>query len=661
MRVRSRRLLATLAAMLASADAQAAGDPASAHRDHAWLRFEHGATNADPPPASLGPERRNLLASGGHGWVETLDRWQIDLGRDGTLEERHTLVRTLLSDEGVRQAGTLSFDVNADLETVTIEHAYALLPGGERNPVDRARIEVQTNPQSGAFSDAYFVSLPYAGLAKGATLVLVYTKRSQVDQWPLPWSRHYLARTLVPREEFSLEVRWSEGLATPTWATDSNDLHCETKSDRTLRCSQFQVAPVNADPDVRSWLDLLPQLVVTAPQDWAALAERERAIVDAALTDAPEIAALGARLTEGATSQIETLRRIHRFVADEIRYVAFEHGRSAVIPRRASETLRLRFGDCKDKVTLFLALARHAGLDAYAVLVGANRYDRRRLITPSAGYFDHMIACVRDLWTTPICIDLTSSDAPTGELPMTLDGAVALELRAGASEPGSLPSSRVAWNLEARTRYELGCDGGVLVKSLRIFRGASAVYTRGILRAMSVADRKRWAIDDYRQAIDDRVAPEVEFVGLEDVGAPIEVRTFARVPNVLSLESGNEYVESDAWLVHYAAQLASRNHYHPFELVGLRMRALTELRLCDRFVVEFAGPKLELHSPFGGLHRELHWTDSELVSISSFEFARQRIEVSDLQRFNDTLRSALQQTRIWFRYRNRAPESSGPS
>src|SRR5262245_7573153 len=121
-----RAFLGSLAVTLATAVAASAEVDAT-HRSFEWLRYASGAPAVDPsllPPASLDPARRRELAADGHGWVETIDRWQIELTADGGIEERRTCVRTLLSDEGVRQGGTLVLDMNADLETVTIEQAY---------------------------------------------------------------------------------------------------------------------------------------------------------------------------------------------------------------------------------------------------------------------------------------------------------------------------------------------------------------------------------------------------------------------------------------------------------------------------------------------------------------------------------------------------------
>ena len=63
----------------------------------------------------------------------------------------------------------------------------------------------------------------------------------------------------------------------------------------------------------------------------------------------------------------------------------------------AARTLDLRYGDCKGKVALLVAMARHAGIPAYPVLVSTVRSALDKLMLPSWKYFDHMIVCLEQV------------------------------------------------------------------------------------------------------------------------------------------------------------------------------------------------------------------------------------------------------------------------
>ena len=60
-------------------------------------------------------------------------------------------------------------------------------------------------------------------------------------------------------------------------------------------------------------------------------------------------------------------------MSQDIRYVGIEKGTGGIMPRDPGLTFRQRFGDCKDKATLFLAMAKQAGFSAYPMLVATRR------------------------------------------------------------------------------------------------------------------------------------------------------------------------------------------------------------------------------------------------------------------------------------------------
>ncbi|MDP2922594.1 MAG: DUF3857 domain-containing protein [Candidatus Omnitrophota bacterium] len=74
-------------------------------------------------------------------------------------------------------------------------------------------------------------------------------------------------------------------------------------------------------------------------------------------------------LIKGAGSDLEKARRIYEFCAQNVRYVAVEYGQSGHEPHKADDIFLNRYGDCKDKAVLLVAMLREAGLSAYPVLI----------------------------------------------------------------------------------------------------------------------------------------------------------------------------------------------------------------------------------------------------------------------------------------------------
>lgn len=83
------------------------------------------------------------------------------------------------------------------------------------------------------------------------------------------------------------------------------------------------------------------------------------------------------------------------YVQEQIRYLGLEMGVNSHQPSLAEDTLSRRYGDCKDKVMLFMALLNGLDIDADPVLVSTD-YGHELLALPvSNNAFNHVIAKVQ--------------------------------------------------------------------------------------------------------------------------------------------------------------------------------------------------------------------------------------------------------------------------
>ena len=91
-----------------------------------------------------------------------------------------------------------------------------------------------------------------------------------------------------------------------------------------------------------------------------------------------------------AQTTARIVSRLHR----EVRYTGVEFGEAQIIPQFPSETLKRKFGDCKDKAALLVAMLRASGLPAYIALLSAGPGRDVPAELPGFGHFDHAIVYV---------------------------------------------------------------------------------------------------------------------------------------------------------------------------------------------------------------------------------------------------------------------------
>lgn len=91
----------------------------------------------------------------------------------------------------------------------------------------------------------------------------------------------------------------------------------------------------------------------------------------------------------------EKVRRALAFVQGEIRYLSLSFGENSHRPFSPRDVLGRRFGDCKDKSSLLVAILRAEGIDAVPVLLSNSMRGGVEKLLPSPLDFDHAIVRVR--------------------------------------------------------------------------------------------------------------------------------------------------------------------------------------------------------------------------------------------------------------------------
>src|SRR5207245_1560149 len=129
-------------------------------------------------------------------------------------------------------------------------------------------------------------------------------------------------------------------------------------------------------------------------------------------------------------------------------------------PYPVSQVYARRFGDCKDKASLMVALLRAAGIPAELALVRTTRMGAVEPSLPSIAIFNHAVVYLpaQDMW-----LDGTAEYAGQHELPLDDQGAMALTVSAdGRATLRTIPASGSLDNVTRRTvTARVGSDGAI--------------------------------------------------------------------------------------------------------------------------------------------------------------------------------------------------------
>lgn len=192
-----------------------------------------------------------------------------------------------------------------------------------------------------------------------------------------------------------------------------------------------------------------PTILFSVGTTWPQVASAYGQIVEGTLAGA-QVKPLVEKLTRGKTSRQEKEQAILAFLNKEIRYTGIEFGDNSVIPHPTAETLTRKYGDCKDKSLLLVAMLRAAEIPAYMALLNV---EGDRLVLPEIPgmeVFDHAIVFVPgspELW-----IDPTDQYSRLGQLPIHDQGQSALVIGSGTPSLVKTPEDASGANLIVEVR-----------------------------------------------------------------------------------------------------------------------------------------------------------------------------------------------------------------
>jgi tetratricopeptide (TPR) repeat protein len=235
-------------------------------------------------------------------------------------------------------------------------------------------------------------------------------------------------------------------------------------------------------------------------QDWAAVSAAMTPLYSAAAQLQPN-SPLKAEAAIIAAATPDPQRRAAAALAlvqDKIRYLAQTLGEGGYKPAAADDTWSRRYGDCKAKTTMLLALLNELGIKAEPALVSTVLGDDLNDRLPGLAVFNHVFVHAvidgRDYWldgTRSGDLSLASLSTPNVGyvLPVRASGATLVHL---TPEPLNQPGVSYAVHLDAAKGLLAPAAAHIEVT----FRGDSAKVMRIAINNLAPADLDR-ALRDY--------------------------------------------------------------------------------------------------------------------------------------------------------------------
>jgi hypothetical protein len=277
-----------------------------------------------------------------------------------------------------------------------------------------------------------------------APLFLAGTVYSSTFGWSVPVNK---TRFVLTHPE-SVSLHYQLHLLPEATLTKSNQNGTETITLEQGPLPAYTEQLEHVAPDAL----LYPEIEFSTGTSWQQVASEYARLSNDKLRLA-DVQLLMGKLDLRGNSRNDTIRHIVAALHKNIRYTGVEFGESSLIPQFPSETLKRKYGDCKDKATFLVAMLRSAGIPANLALLDTGPGRDLNTELPGIGLFDHAIVYVppsgsdSELW-----IDATAQYSQVGILPWMDYGRWALVISERTESLKKIPEITSAQNLHSEFR-----------------------------------------------------------------------------------------------------------------------------------------------------------------------------------------------------------------
>ena len=410
----------------------------------------------------------------------------------------------VVNEEGVESASQVACEFDPELTQLTVHRVVIHRDGHRFDRLDPAKFRlIQREPslEMSVYTGARTALLLVDDVRPGDTVELAYSIRGEnpvlgghfESLWPMAWSAptgHVLHRLLWPSDR-PITIRPLGSDVRPTLHHDGTNVEYLLSSENG-KVLEFE-------DDVPDWYDPQPLVQISDFASWNEVA-RWGAALYRIRPDSPHLRDRVAAL-QGPNHDLgrRALAAI-AFVQDGIRYLGIELGENSHRPTPPDVVLARRFGDCKDKALLLVAILGELGIPAHVAFVSASRREGIRDWAPAPLAFDHAIVCFeyggQRHWVDPTAQAVRA--ASLDELDVSAFGpALVLDDTTTTLTTVTQPIGAQAWTLVTKEFDARSLDEPAKLTVTTRYKGHAANRMRVAIRAMNTHEMSRGYRDFY--------------------------------------------------------------------------------------------------------------------------------------------------------------------
>jgi transglutaminase-like putative cysteine protease len=333
-------------------------------------------------------------------------QWKVE---DGKQKFFNHVVSQALSVTGVEEVSQISIEFDPVYQSLTLHKVAIIRNGVSFDRLDRSRISLiqrEKDLENQTYDGSKTLNILIEDVRPGDIVEYSYTMSGEnpifsghffktlETQWSVPVGRLFY-RLLCPNaiplhiKNYQTDIAPTKtranGYAEYIWRTDG-------------------IKALVTDDKTPNWYDPYGKVYLSDMTEWSEVVNWAYPLYWPIPDSRPLRNQISMLESRAKTDEARVLNAL-RFVQEQIRYVGIEAGINSHRPSTPEEVIVRRYGDCKDKSRLLVALLRGMGIEADPALVNTAFGPLLKKLLPTPAAFDHVIVRVRlngvNYWLDP--------------------------------------------------------------------------------------------------------------------------------------------------------------------------------------------------------------------------------------------------------------------
>ena len=334
---------------------------------------------------------------------------QLQVSEQAPQQRFNRTVMQAVNQSGVDYISQLNIDFDPNYQSLTLNSLGIIRDGQYIDKLNSAELQVlqrETDLASRIYNGTLSLNviiddmrvmdiLDYSYTVSGSNPVYQHFSTKRTLNWSVPIVQQFM------------RVKWQK--PTPLYINFMNGESPVTKTKLDTgfdyQISQHNEPTLSSASEVPHWYSPYKEVYFSEVNNWQEVVNWSLPLYQSAIEVSPAIETIARQIKFQHADLESQIVAALRFSQDEVRYLGLEMGTNSHQPTPASETLALRYGDCKDKTVLLISLLKALGVEAHPALVNTEDRKRTASLPVSPSLFDHVIVTLEHLgkryWLDP--------------------------------------------------------------------------------------------------------------------------------------------------------------------------------------------------------------------------------------------------------------------